>query len=192
MENNFSKEELEEVYREIRLNPNYMKHANLKLEYTRKCQFAKAAIEDKIMKDMEKAVFDEISKGRIITSFRVKEKLAQMSEEDKHFLNISSNALRMLSDLVEVFIMDANTIMHRYGLNNIKEYDKLSATLKESRALVRMFDTLTNDGKVSSLFGDCSDNLYKLVFNKASSFVNKVKKYEESVNKKMSRQTKVA
>ena len=79
-----------------------------------------------------KAVFDEISKGRIITSFRVKEKLAQMSEEDKHFLNISSNALRMLADLVEVFIMDANTIMHRYGLNNIKEYDKLSATLKES------------------------------------------------------------
>jgi hypothetical protein len=115
-----------------------------------------------------------------------------MSEEDKHFLNISSNALRMLADLVEVFIMDANTVMHRYGLNNIKEYDKLSATLKESRALVRMFDTLTNDEKVSSLFGDCSDNLYKLVFNKASSFVNKVKKYEESVNKKMSRQTKVA
>ena len=192
MENVLAKEEIEEIYKEIRMNPNYQKHAKLHHEYMKSSQFVKAAIEAKTMKDIEVMVFTELAKQRVNTIRVVKEKISLMSEEDRNFLNITSNALRMLSDLVEVFIMDANSILAKYDLNGIKEYDKLKVALAESKACVKTFDTLTNDDKITSLFGDCADNLYKMVFNKASSFVNKVKKYEEGINKKTSRNAKVA
>ena len=144
------------------------------------------------MKEMEVEVFSELCKQRIDLNRIVHEVVEKMDNEDKHYLNIVSNALRMMSDVIEMFIMDANYIMKKYGLNNIREYDKLNAALKEAKACVRTFDRLTEDKKILSMFGDCSDNLYKLIFNKASSYVNKVKKHEESINKKAARNAKVA
>lgn len=192
IENILSKEEIEEIYKDIRTNPNYMKHAQAHKNYLLSKQYAKASIEAKIMKEMEVEVFAELYKERLNLNKIVYEAIQRMSDEDRHFLNITSNALRMISDVIEVFIMDANAIMKKYDLKNIREYDKLNVALKEAKACVRTFDKLTEDEKVMSMFGDCSDNLYKMIFNKASSFVNKVKKHEENINKKAARNAKVA
>lgn len=192
IEDILSKEEIEEIYKDIRTNPNYMKHAQAHKNYLLTKQYAKASIEAKVMKEMEIEVFAVLCKERVNLKNIVSEVIQKMNNEDRHYLNIISNSLRMMSDVIEVFIMDANYIMKKYGLNNIREYDKLNTALKEAKACVRTFDKLTEDEKVVSMFGDCSDNLYKLIFNKASSFVNKVKKHEESVNKKAARNAKVA
>ena len=169
-----------------------MKHATLHNQYLKKGNYVYAAVEAKRMKQIEMEVFAEIVKDKRFIWKTVQDKIAQMTSEDVTFLNITSNALRMLSDVFETFILDTNIIMKKYGLNDIREYDKLKIALKEAKECVRTFDTLTKDEKVITMFGDCADDLYKLVFNKASSYVGKVRKYEENINKKAARDAEVA
>ena len=107
-------------------------------------------------------------------------------------MNVFTNAMYMLTDVLNIFVMDASTILKKYDLGQTKEYESLKQLLKETNKRIKLFDTLMKDEKASAIFGDASDNLYKMIFNKASSYVNKLKKYEESVNKKISRQKKVA
>lgn len=192
MKDIFTKDELDSIYKEIRLNPHYMKHARRYDQYKKHGQIMQAALEMKIMKEIEVQAFELVAKERIDVWEKVKKVIEGMTDEDRHFLNVMSNSMRMIADVVEVFIMDTNSTLKRYGLKPIKEYDKLQDVMKEAKACVRTFDTLTKDEKVISLFGDSCDNLYKLIFNKASSFVNKVKKHEESINKKTARDAKVA
>jgi hypothetical protein len=187
-----SKDEIEQIYKEIRLNPEYLKHQHKYNQWVRQGDYMKAHFEQKVMKEMEIKTFEIVAKQRINIWEIVKEKIAHIPDEDKQYLNISSNALRMIADVIEVFIMDINTIMKRNGLNDVDEYNKLQNALNEAKSCVRVFDNLTNDEKVINMFGDGCDNLYKLVFNKASSFVNKVKKYEESAKKKSTHQKKIA
>ena len=52
--------------------------------------------------------------------------------------------------------------------------------------LVSKFDNQINDEKASFLFGQMSDNLYEMVYNKASSYVNKLRSYENNNNKETS------
>ena len=71
-------------------------------------------------------------------------------------------------------------------------YEKIQELLKETNKKISNFDTIMKDDKASMLFGECSDKLYKLIFNQANSYVNKLKKHEESVNKKAARHAEVA
>jgi 5-bromo-4-chloroindolyl phosphate hydrolysis protein len=88
--------------------------------------------------------------------------------------------------------MDVNSVLKKYTTCKIKEYDKLQEVLKEARRCVCTFDKLMNDDKAVSMFSYSSDRLYKLIVNQASSYVNKLKHYEEGVNKKAARISKVA
>lgn len=179
-----SKEEVDSIYKEIRLSPEYKKHADLYAAYVRKGQYTKSMYEAGLMKRFEVETFEKVAKERINIWKEVQKKIDAMSNEDKHTMNILSNALRMMSDVVEVFIRETNSILKKYELNNMQEYDKLEQASQEAYKCVRRFETYTQDEKVTNLFGDGCDNLYKLIFNKASSFVNKVKKHEESMKKK--------
>jgi hypothetical protein len=115
-----------------------------------------------------------------------------MSEDDKNKLNTLENALYLVSDVLDLLVMDVNSVLKNYTNYKMNEYDKLRELSKEARRCVCTFDKLMNDDKACAIFSSCSDNLYKMIYNKASSYINKLKKYEESVNKKAARVSKVA
>ena len=71
-------------------------------------------------------------------------------------------------------------------------FDKLKALGAEAKSFLRMLDNSNPDQFYLNLFGDTVDKLYEMSFNKARSFVNKLRKHEESVSKKAARNAKVA
>jgi hypothetical protein len=182
---------IEEIYKEIRSHKDYMKHAKLQNEYKRRGQWAKAALEGKILKDMEQAVWAEVAKQYIDRTQITMDVVASMSDEDRHKMNILANSIVMLADVLDNLVMDTDSILKKYVSGKNTEFDKLKSALSESKGIVSYFDNKIADEKAASMFGDCSDNLYKLVFNKASSYVSKLKKYEESVAKKTTRKALV-
>ena len=115
-----------------------------------------------------------------------------MGDEDKEKMNIYANALYLLSDVLDSMILDTNDILKKYDACDASGFDKLSSVLKETKGLVAHFYTLMDDKRATDIFGDCSYKLYKLVFNQSSSYVNKLKRYAEDVNKKSARVSEVA
>ena len=55
-----------------------------------------------------------------------------------------------------------------------------------------MLDYHEEDKYYMNLYGDTADKLHDMIINQSKSFVNKIKKHEESVNKKAKRNAKVA
>lgn len=187
-----TKETIDEIYKDIRSSKQYMKHAQLHNEYKKKGQWTKAALEAKVMHDMEVKVWEEVAKQYIDRTQLTVDVVRSMSEEDRGRMNILANALVMLSDVLETLVMDTDSILKKYITGKNTEFDKLKEVLKESKGIASYFDKRIGDEKAASMFGDMCDNLYKMIFNKAGSYVNKLKKYEEKVNRKAARRAEVA
>lgn len=144
------------------------------------------------MKNFEDEVFAMLAQ-RYINKHNIMQGIVDsMSEEDKQKMNILANAMYLLSDVLDSMITDTNRILKKYDACDTTGFDKLSKALKETQGLVDHFDTLMDNDKASDMFGQCSDKLYKLVFNQSSSYVNKLKRYAEDINKKAASVSEVA
>lgn len=187
-----SKETIAEIYREIRSSKQYMKHSELQRKYKLQGKWAQAALEGKIMLEMERAVWNEVAKQYIDRTQITADVILSMSEEDRHKMNVLANSIVMLADVLDNLVMDTNSTLQKYVSGKSTEFDNLKAALGEAKGIVRYFDNKIADEKAADMFGQISDKLYKLIFNQASSYVNKLEKYAEELNKKVASVSEVA
>jgi hypothetical protein len=187
-----SKETIAEIYREIRSDKRYMKHAELQRKYKLQGKWAQAALEGKIMLELERAVWNEVAKQYIDRTQITTDVILSMSEEDRHKMNVLTNSIVMLADVLDNLVMDTNSTLQKYVSGKSTEFDNLKAALGEAKGIVRYFDNKIADEKAADMFGQISDRLYKLIFNQASSYVNKLEKYAEELNKKAASVSEVA
>lgn len=192
MENFLTKEQIEEIYKDIYAQPEYRRLAEKHKKFKISGNIAQALIYAKKMKDYEIGVFEGIARRYIDANRITCDWLSAMPDNDRKFLSTLSYAVYMLSDVLDCYIMDLNQLMKKHTDHKVYGFDKLNQAIKEARKVVTHFDGTINDEKATSLFGDFADDLYKLIFNKSSSYYNKLKKYEESINKKAARNAKVA
>lgn len=191
-------DEIEEIYKDIRTNPKYVKHAQLQQKYKAQGKLLQAALEGKILKEMEIAVFEMTAREYIKSHLKMIDLDNQMTEDDRKKVKILSSSLYMLSDVVTSMILEINSTLSKYTKHKLHEFDNLQNALKESKVCISRFDNRMNDEKISSLFGDCADNLYELIYNKSSSYQNKLEKYlktkedAKGANKKVKRNAEVA
>ena len=186
MENNVITEDVRKnVMREIYANPIYINLNKKYQRYRKQGDFAQALVYSKKMFAMLAQRY--INKHNIMQGI-----VDSMNEEDKQKMNILANAMYLLSDVLDSMITDTNRILKKYDACDTTGFDKLSKALKETQGLVAHFDTLMDNDKASTMFGECSDKLYKLVFNQSSSYVNKLKRYAEDVKKKSASVSEVA
>ena len=179
-----SKETIAEIYREIRSDKRYMKHAELQRKYKLQGKWVQATLEGKIMIEMERAVWNEVAKKYIDRTRITADVILSMSEEDRHKMNILANSIVMLADVLDNLVMDTNSTLQKYVSGKSTEFDNLKAALGEAKGIVSYFDNKIADEKAADMFGQISDKLYKLIFNQASLYVNKLEKYAEGLNKK--------
>ena len=104
---------IEEIYKDIRSSKQYMKHAMLQSQYKKSGQWAKAALEGKILKEMENAVWAEVAKQYIDRTQMTYDLIASMSEGDRHNMNILANAIVMFADVLDILVMDTNSILKK-------------------------------------------------------------------------------
>lgn len=192
MENFLTKEQIEEIYKDIYAQPEYRKMAEKHKKFKISGNIAQALIYAKKMKDYEVGVFEGIARRYINANRITCDWLSAMPDSDRKFLPILSYAVYMLSDVLDSYIMDLNQLMKKHTDHRVYGFDKLNQAVKEAKKVVAHFDVTINDEKAASLFGDFADDLYKLIFNKSSSYYNKLKNHAEKANKKTSQDAKVA
>lgn len=192
MENFLTKDQIEEIYKDIYSQPEYRKMAEKHKRFKISGNIAQALIYAKKMKDYEVGVFEGIARRYINANRITCDWLSAMPESDRKFLSILSYAVYMLSDVLDSYIMDLNQLMKKHTDHRVYGFDKLNQAVKEAKKVVAHFDVTINDEKAASLFGDFADDLYKLIFNKSSSYYNKLKNYAENINKKAARNAEVA
>lgn len=192
MENFLTKEQIEEIYKDIYAQPEYRKMAEKHKRFKISGNIAQALIYAKKMKDYEVGVFEGIARRYINANRITCDWLSAMPENDRKFLSILSYAVYMLSDVLDSYIMDLNQLMKKHTDHRVYGFDKLNQAVKEAKKVVAHFDVTINDEKAASLFGDFADDLYKLIFNKSSSYYNKLKNHAEKANKNTPQDAKVA
>lgn len=192
LENILSKTDIEEIYKDIYAQPEYRRLAEKHKKFKISGNIAQALIYAKKMKDYEVGVFEGIARRYINANRITCDWLSAMPESDRKFLSILSYAVYMLSDVLDSYIMDLNQLMKKHTDHRVYGFDKLNQAVKEAKKVVAHFDVTINDEKAASLFGDFADDLYKLIFNKSSSYYNKLKNHAEKANKNTPQDAEVA
>ena len=192
IDNMLSNIDIEEIYKDIYAQPEYRKLAEKHKKFKISGNIAQAFIYAKKMKDYEIGVFEGIARRYIDANRITCEWVSAMPKENRRMLSVLSYAVYMHSDVLESYIMDLNGLMKKNTGRRVCGFDKLNEAVKEAKKVVTNFDKAINDEKATTLFGNMTDDLYKLIFNKSSSYYNKLNKYAETVNKKAASGTEVA
>lgn len=187
------KEVVEEMMKQVHEHEIYKKLMKKKNSCIRTGLYAKAMQISQQMKDIENEclkTYIDMWEGE---TKKVTDLVTDMTDEDKDYMSAVGNALVMVSDVLETLSIEANQKLKQYHPTfRIEMFDKLLELAKEAQKHVRMLDDYKSDEFYTNLYGDTTDKLTEMVINKAKSFVAKVKKHEESVNKKVKRNAKMA
>lgn len=193
MENNVILEDIRKsVLKELYKNPIYVDLRNRHQDFLKKRLYAQASILSGKMKSLEKRAFEQTEKWYIERHNKMHSVVESMSQDDKHQMNVLANAMYVISDVLDCMITNTNGILDKYEARNTTEFNRLREVMKETTWYVAHFDTLMDNNRASSLFGEASDKLYKLVYNQSSSYVNKLKRYAEETIKKSGAVSEVA
>lgn len=192
MENAINPEIHRQVMLDIYAMPAYRELLEKQRDFMKAGLYANAIMIGQRMEKIKEKVYLEIAKKYISSEAYANQIIASFSEEERREMTILANALYLMSDTLDSMVMEIHSILKKRGLDEDSHFDKLSTVLKECKKAVYRFDTLLNDDYASKLAGDMSDSMYKLVYNKASSFSKKLKDYAEKTNKKAARNAKVA
>lgn len=187
-----SKENIDAVYKEIYAAKEYRKMADAYQKHRLNGNVVQAMRIAKKMKDYEIEVFEGVARKYLSKERITTEMILSMSDEDRKNMNILANSLLLMADVLDSLVVDANSILKKYTGQKSTDFEKLNNLAKETKSLVNYFDNHLNNEHAQFLFGECADNLYKLTFNKAKSFISKLKKYAEETNKNASRNAEVA
>lgn len=192
LEDILTKEAIDEIYKDIYASREYRKLTDKYQKLKMQGNIAQALIYAKKMKAYEIGVFEGIARRYIDANRIAFGMVSAMPEDDRKTLSVLTYGVYMMSDVLESYIMDINRLMKKNTDRNVHGFDKLNEAIKEAKKVVTHFDKLINDKKTTTLFGYMTDDLYKLIFNKSSSYYNKLNKYAEDVDKKAASNTEVA
>lgn len=182
-----------EFKKELLKNEKYRELSNLRQAYIRTGNYMKAMQLFETMNKIEDIFAEQYASMYTREVRKIDELIASMSEEDQTVMHTYGNMLTMLADMLDTAVMDANQLLDKYHPDyHIEMFDKLKALGAEAKSFLRMLDNSNPDQFYLNLFGDTVDKLYEMSFNKARSFVTKLRKHEESVSKKAARNAKVA
>ena len=188
-----TKEQLDDIRVKIRANKDYQKYVTKRAEHLRRGEMAQAMRVTKMMDEVErKAMHYYIAEAQRYKA-KVNDLVKTMPEADQDLMCIYGDALVFLADVLESLVIEVNQILGRTHPDfRIEMFDRLVELGKEAKKHVRMLDYHEEDIYYTNLYGDTADKLNVMIVNQSKSFVNKIRRHEESVNKKAKRNAKVA
>lgn len=176
------KELVEEMEKAIREDPQMVKLETKKREQIRKGMYIQAQNTKEMMnRIVDRVINDYLStyKGEVV---RMDELLKGMSEKDREDINVLSNCIVAMCDMIETFTMDCNSILHKYHPDfNIEMYDKLIEMGREAKVQMD-FMAKNTDMMYQCTFADFADDITVLVKNKVKSLVRKLRQKKEAKN----------
>lgn len=188
-----NQEQLEEIKQKVHANKDYQKYLTKRAEHLRRGEMVKAMMATKMINEIERKAMHYYISEFHRQKVRVNDLLRKMPEEDQDLMCVYGDALVFLADVLESLVLEVNQVLERtHPEFRIDMFDDLVKLGKEAKKHVRLLDYHEEDKYYMNLYGDTVDKLHDMIINQSKSFVNKIKKHEESVNKKAKRNAKVA
>lgn len=196
MGNNYGlpKEVVEEIKKEIRNHPQYRGLHEKKRIFINTQNYVMAMQTQNMIDRFEKQTLEQCAKTYMDRVKNVGEMVRGMNKEDMDMMCAYGYSIVLLSDSLDTILMETDQLMAKYYPGyKIHAFDKLKQLGKEAKNCMSLVDGLGgNDPYYMNLYGTSADKLTEMIVNKAKSFLTKVNKHEESVNKKAARNAKVA
>lgn len=196
MEDNYGlpKEVIDELKKEIRKHRQYKVLQERKNMFVVNQNYALAMQTQEMIDRFEKNHLDECVRIYLDSVKNVGEMVKGMNKDDMDMMCAYGYSVVMLADSLDTILMEIDQLMKRYYPDyKIHAFDKLKELGKESKNCLSLVEGLGgNDPYYMNLYGDSADKLTEMIVNKAKSFLNKVNRHEESINKKAKRNAKVA
>lgn len=102
--------------------------------------------------------------------------MTDMSQEDRENMNIYTNSIIFLCDIIETLSIESDEILKKYHPDyNLEMFNKISQVGKEAKAHVKFMSDNT-DMVYQISFADGADDISELLFNKVKSFIRKLRK----------------
>ncbi len=141
----------------------------------RRRQFAAAMDLKRRMKGIEERVINEYLATYEGETVSMQSLMGDMSVQDRDEINVCTNSIILMCDMIETFVMDFNQILQKYHPDyKVEMYDKILAMGKEAKEHVRFMSNATGDC-YQCAFADSADDLTEMVRNKAKAIIKKVK-----------------
>lgn len=155
-------------------------------------QYMKAMELKKKMKAIEDRVINEYLRNYEGQAERMDNLLEGMDKEDKESINVCSNAIVLLCDMIETFSIDFNEILQKYHPDyRLEMYDKIIQLGKEAKGQVKFMSECT-DSLYQYSFADSADDITELLRNKVRSLIRKIKNKSKDHDRQEEKQENVA
>lgn len=105
--------------------------------------------------------------------------MADMEMKDRENMNIYTNAIIFLCDMIETLTLESDQILKKYHPEyNIEMFDKIVRIGKEAHAQVKFMSDNT-DSVYQINFADGADDITELLLNKTKAFIRKIRTKSE-------------
>lgn len=105
--------------------------------------------------------------------------MTDMSEEDRESMNVYTNAIIFLCDIIETLSIESDDILKKYHPDyNLEMFNKISQIGKEAKSHIKFMSDNT-DMVYQISFADEADDISELLFNKVKSFIRKLRRKNE-------------
>ena len=173
-----SKEFVELLRKKVRNTQEYKSLERQKNMFIKAFRFVEANNTMKLMADLERRTLDAYISNYEGEVKKVSELIDCMSDEDRDKMNVYGNMLVMMCDVLETSIIEMNQLLKKYHPTfNIETFDEVKELGVAAKTRVRMLDDNVKDQYYTNTYGTHADKLFEMCYNKAKSFISKIKKH---------------
>ncbi len=137
----------------------------------------------KLIKEVETRVINNYLANYKGQSERMDTLMADMSDEDRENMNIYTNAIIFLCDMIEILSSDSDQILKKYHPDyNIEMFNKIIQVGEEAKNHIKFMSENT-DMIYQVSFANGADDISELLMNKVKAFIRKLRYKTEVLTK---------
>ena len=133
----------------------------------------------KLIKEVETRVINNYLANYKGQSERMDTLMADMSDEDRENMNIYTNTIIFLCDMIEILSSDSDQILKKYHPDyNIEMFNKIIQVGEEAKNHIKFMSENT-DMIYQVSFANGADDISELLMNKVKAFIRKLRSKTE-------------
>lgn len=182
--NDLPEDVVEEMKKAIRAEAQMQVLQQKKLQALKAYDYVEVARLAKLIKEVEIRVINEYLSNYEGEAVRMDSLMVDMSEEDREKMNIYTNAIIFLSDMIETLSIESDQILKKYHPDyNLEMFNRLIQLGKEAKNHVKFMSENT-DMVYQVSFADGADDITELLMNKVKAFIRKLRNKNEVLTQK--------
>lgn len=182
--NDLPEDVVEEMKKAIRAEAQMQVLQQKKLQALKAYNYVEVSRLAKLIKEVEIRVINEYLSNYEGEAVRMDSLMVDMSEEDREKMNIYTNAIIFLSDIIETLSIESDQILKKYHPDyNLEMFNRLIQLGKEAKNHVKFMSENT-DMVYQVSFADGADDITELLMNKVKAFIRKLRNKNEVLTQK--------